>query len=468
MLTKRIYLRQTIRLVLVLLVQLKVLALSADPIYKFDAFADRFLDLAFPQIRLDANVSLSYRERTNFFSPTSLEEVLVKHVDWHYIAGAPESFELPADVGESYLLSLLAIRTNSAERLSKQLLSEEYTSKVLSLCSHHFLEKEWKFQSVIEKALFQRDVFQLYFIFSKFTNTVQGLDPADARRGYNVAGSLRALLKKFLLTESEYRELTDLYTRRIMNTKVSEDPFDLARDYLPLKEISKTNSWYEMRFSAQENKHFNHYGGRSFVRVFARSENWSQHDFYSYWDDVQQKFGPRVHISARVPILPAKTQFLLLRTFAVLLQDGTVADSKIPEEVLIRAFKTSTNQLDLRSSDYRGTYFYVYKLSRRAMLTKPNSIGLTRRLENDPAFYGFHTDVPDLTTAHDAGLVSMRFNCIECHSVALYGSGTIFSLEKQRLINPSVDQFSGDLLSPASKALRYMFGKRNENLSLEK
>jgi hypothetical protein len=444
--------------------------LRAEPIYRFNTNADAFLRIAFPTPRIQVDITRSFLERTNHFLPTSFGDVLNKNNTWSDVMDLNGQFQISSDGIESYWLSLLGRYGNLASLISSQLLSENNTSNIRRVCSN-LISENMAFSSVCEKALFQRDVLQLYYIFINCTNYSKSPIEGSAINCRDLTVTvLDRLLQRLRLTEMEYQELTNKFTQATMQHHFEEkNPFELSRNFLPLRQALDGHDWYEMRFPANDNRHFNHYGGRSFVRVFAKTPGLSKDQFYSYWDEVNQKFGYGVHLNPDVPPLPAGTQLMLVRTFAVLLEDGTIADSGIPEEVLIRAFKTSESGLDQKSSDYRGTYFYQYKLNRRLLLQDPPSLGLVRHLDDDPMFYGFYSEVPDLNTALDAGIVTMRDNCIECHALLHYGSSTVFSLERPRLKDPKVDQFSGDLLQlVAGKNSRYTFGRINENIELDK
>ena len=447
--------------------------LYAQPVYQFNTNADAFLRIAFPTPRIQVNITRAYLERTNHFAPASFGDILNNNNTWADVMDTNGVFQIQSDVTESYWLSLLGGFRDFSDQISGQLLSATNTLRIIMVCSN-LMSGSWNFSSITEKALFQRDVFQLYDVFTYCANfSRKPLDKSALQRREATIAALKSLLESLRVSESEYKELTnnfvdDLGKAAMQHRFETENSFNLSLNFLPLASARNGSGWYEMKFDASQNRHFTQFWGRSFVRVFARTPEWSQKRFYAYWDDVNQTFGDTVHLFSTVPRLPAGTQLMLVRTFAVLLKDGTIADSGIPEEVLIRAFKTSESGVDLTSSDFRGTYFYEYKLNRRLLLQNPPSLGLVRHLDGDPVFYGFNTEVPDLNTSIDAGLTTMRNNCIQCHALLHYGSSTVFSLEKPRLKESKADQFTGQLLRPvAGKPGRYKFGKLNENLDLD-
>jgi hypothetical protein len=189
------------------------------------------------------------------------------------------------------------------------------------------------------------------------------------------------------------------------------------------------NLWYELPSDEKPGLHFRAYGGRSFIRIFIMTPGLNEADFYDYWAKVTEQFGMQVTVSASVPNLPAGTQTVLLRTFGLFLDDGTYADSEVPEEVLVRVLKYTETTLDPHTSDGLGTLHYQYKLRRERFLADPSTMGLERIQDTDGQFYGYFGEVPESTSSEH--LTTMRANCIGCHSEVLYGASTIFSLCRQ-------------------------------------
>jgi len=440
-----------------------------SPIYS-NTNVERLFDIIFPDTNLSVGIGYTYATRANNWTPDNLNDVISEYTNWYTKRLPTGLFEIRRDSTESYWLGLLKDGSGLPA-----LLSPDNCSAIETLSSN-IVKEQVRFASILEKALFQRDVFQLYYILVKCTNAPD--IPSDASlfcRQALLVKTIKQLLDNLRFNSEEYEMLTNQFCENLtsaiqQHVFEEEDSFDPTKNFMPLQKILCQEGWYEMQFASGDNVHFNHYGGRSFVRVFVQPAQWSQEDFNVYWGVVQHQFGNAVHLYAGVPPLPAGTKFTLLRTFAILMTDGTVVDSGIPEEILIRAFKTSKDKLDLNSTDYRGTYFYVYKMSRRALLETPVSLGLIRHFAEDPAFPGFDSDVPTLEKSRNNGaqIRTMRQQCIECHSLARYGSGTVFSLEHPRL-TAATDAFSGKVLQAVtSKPGRYTFGQRDETLNLDK
>jgi hypothetical protein len=152
-----------------------------------------------------------------------------------------------------------------------------------------------------------------------------------------------------------------------------------------------------------------------------------------------------VTVSAAVPSLSAGTETVLVRRFGVFLDNGSYADSGIPEEVLLRVFKYRSATLDNATSDGLGTLHYQYKLCRARLLNDRETLGLTRIQDADPQFYGFFAEIPEPRASEH--LTTMRANCISCHSEVLYGASTIFSLCRHAPVGRNPTRVEGGQLS---------------------
>jgi len=224
----------------------------------------------------------------------------------------------------------------------------------------------------------------------------------------------------------------------------------LADDYLPPVVFAPSANWHELPSDEEPGLHYQAYGGRNFTRVFMMVPGMGEAAFFEYWAKVTRRFGMNVTVSAAVPRLPPGTQTVLLRTFGVFLDDGSYADSRIPEEVLVRVFKYQDATLDPQTSDGLGTLHYQYKLRRDVLLKDPASLGLRRIHDADGQFYGFFAEVPEINSTEH--LTTMRANCISCHSEVLYGASTIFSLCRRSPAKPKPARVEGGCLERISPA----------------
>jgi hypothetical protein len=296
---------------------------------------------------------------------------------------------------------------------------------------------------MLERALWQRDlictlqaIFHCQATEDKSLPTAGWQGAKDALIGY-----LRALA----FSQDDLDKL-----HRYVSSAAGSEHFArtcravLSDDYLPPVVFGPAAHWHELPSDEDPGLHYQAYGGRNFTRVFMMVPGMEETDFFAYWSKVTRRFGMNVTVSAAVPRLPPGTQTVLLRTFGVFLDDGSYADSRIPEEVLVRIFKYSEAKLDPDTSDGLGTLHYQYKLRRHRLFTDPASLGLCRIHDADGQFYGFFAEVPE--TSSTEHLTTMRANCISCHSEVLYGASTIFSLCRRSPAKPGASLIEGGAL----------------------
>src|SRR5262249_37762161 len=151
---------------------------------------------------------------------------------------------------------------------------------------------------------------------------------------------LAVLWGQLRLTEAEYQALVELRPKQVDSGRfTTTHRFDLSQDYLPTRVLADEPGWYALPYSTRASEHFEHYAGRSFLRIYLQPAGRPGAQFSRYWDEVAGRFGMNVPLDGRVPPLPAGTETLLVRSFAVFLADGSCADSGFPEEVLMRLFK---------------------------------------------------------------------------------------------------------------------------------
>ncbi|MBI1916756.1 MAG: hypothetical protein HYS12_18780 [Planctomycetes bacterium] len=393
------------------------------PIYSFDARADRLLREMFPTSIACSGVTNAYAARDTPPAFKDLSEVFAHHS--RGINRAPQALqaiEISDDYLESYWLTL-----DEANGRAKELLQRagRIESLARSLC-----ESPLRFPTPLEKALFQRDVFQMCLVFVK---AVEAASDAKSRsRAVEALRALAVLWRAVWFRDEEFRALAALRPTRVDETRfTTASSFNLHSAYLPQRVLSEEAGWYEVPFDSTPASHFVDFEGRSFIRVFIKPPGMSHAAFRSYRDRMVREYGTRLVLTGKVPPLPAKTETLLVRTFGIFLWDGTYADSGFPEEVLLRLFKYDRTRLDLATSDFRGTLFYQYKMRRRDLLARTRSLGLRRIRETDAQFFGFLAEVPDAREANSETLTIMRNNCVSCHSEALYGVSTVFSLARR-------------------------------------
>lgn len=420
---------------------------SAFDVYAFDQNANRLMELFFPEYVVPSGFNKAYEWRGRQVSFETLDDILADHdrgVRASEIKG--ERVYIGRDNMESYWCSI-----DSDNVLVKDLLSSNVLEQVEALALDLSLSK-LQFRSPLEKALFQRDTFHIFSALSN-SSKAESKNPQDPR--YRAMRALATLMQRLLLTEDEYRRLREMLPKKIDESRfVTKNKFDLADDYLPNRVLKEEKDWFEVPFIERASIHFIHFGGRSFVHVYIKPTGMTEQQFHEYWDLLYKRFGTR-STTAHTPPLPAGTETLLIRTFGVFLSNWIYADSGFPEEVIMRLFKYQKHTLDLSTSDYRGTLLYQYKMQRRALLDDVKSLGLRRKLDDEPSYSGFNTEAPDWNNAIGDGMLTMRHNCIQCHSLQLYGSSTIFSLARERPRGVTPDRLQNKMLEAMDEPSRY-------------
>jgi hypothetical protein len=313
-------------------------------------------------------------------------------------------------------------------------------------------------QSVLQKALWQRDLFQTYGLLQSARSGLSAPDSLSLADDAEL--EIARLFKLTLLSSGEYQALLKLRPQRVPASFVAESDFDGSQNYLPNTVIAVDRSWLEIPGTGEPFRHFKDYGGRSFIRVYVRARDLSTRQVQKLWTRLFERHGANLHTSAVGEEVPIGFESVLVRTFGVFLRDGSYRNSYWPEEVIIRQFKYPASRVDLGTSDFRGTLLYQYRMSREALLTNPHTLGLRRVAVDELQFAGFFGDVPDPHNAYSDLITTMRANCISCHSELFYGLNTVFSFERDprsratnNLLRAGVDG-RYELLTPEYKSLQ--------------
>jgi hypothetical protein len=286
----------------------------------------------------------------------------------------------------------------------------------------------------LRKAIAQRDLLQTYAVVLRAEKKLRRQSHQQLAR--RLRASLAGLLHPLLLEADELQMLQSLRPTSLPDAFTTTLRFSLEDHYLPRQVLVADPSWMEIPSGGMPFRHFRDYGGRSFIKVYMRMQETSVDEVLAIWRRLFDAHGDRLHRTAIADPVPVGLETLLVRTFGVILADGSYHDSHWPEEVIIRAFKYPASTIDLATSDFRGTLFYQYKMSRRALLRDPASLGLRRVFDDDEQFFGFFGDVPDPRNSYSSSLTTMRSNCISCHSELFYGLNTIFSFERDPGLDP--------------------------------
>lgn len=241
--------------------------------------------------------------------------------------------------------------------------------------------------TILEKALAQRDAVQAYGLL--VSAAISELDEETRLMATRIEGSLVTLVRSLLLTKVDYRQLRSELPKKIPRRFSSVPSDQLADSYLPLRAIARDDSWLEIHGGPDAFRHYTSYGGRSFIKIYMRAPALANDQIEDLWRLLFRKYGRDLHVTGVDQATPVGLETMLVRTFGVFLEDGSFLDSTWPEEVTIRRLKHPAERIDAASSDFRGTQFFQYKLSRSLAVKDPASLGLRRVLDDDKQFFGF-------------------------------------------------------------------------------
>lgn len=288
---------------------------------------------------------------------------------------------------------------------------------------------------VLRKAILQRDLLQAYSVLYRATEVAAdvSLEPAIQL----LLGKLASAFSETLFTPAEYEQLVALLPGAIPASFTENTPSTLVENYLPRGAIANDATWYVVPPGPVPFVHFSHFRARSFVKVFMRSQD-SKVSFDELRSYLFERYGQDLHATSVSDPVPKQLETMLVRTFGVVLKNGNYKDSHWPEEVLLRIFKYPRYKIDRDTSDFRGTLFFQYKLSREELLRDPSSLGLQRIRDDDNQFFGFHGETMDPRNSYGAAVTTMRSNCIGCHEELFYGLNTVFSFERDPRVDRSV------------------------------
>jgi hypothetical protein len=421
-------------------------AREASGPYQFDQRANDLLRIIFPGAVFPAGYANAYVDRARAMTFASRDDALLYHAESiNGDAAVTEPYWRAHEATESFWQSAHP-SNHRAEELFEQ------AGNIETLVRSLVREKGTP-TSLFEKALWQRDLIcSLQAVlhcedFQSGSGFRRRASAVRAQKWGSVKSALVESLTHALFTAAEFDQFRgQLPPARSQKHFPSQCRYSLTEDYLPpvvwqsgtmgqASEGSEELAFcHELPSDEEPGLHFQAYGGRSFIRIFIMTPGMNEDQFFKYWANVTDQFGMHVTVSAGVPGLPAGTQTVLLRTFGIFLEDGSYADSGVPEEVLVRVLKYTEATLDPLTSDGLGTLHYQYKLRRDRFLTDPTTLGLERIRDEDGQFYGFFAEVPEPSSTEH--LTTMRANCISCHSELLYGASTVFSLCRRSPAKP--------------------------------
>jgi len=382
----------------------------------------RIRDVVFPMATMASAKTRSFEYLQQGYAFTSLGEVLEQNYRGaDAIENSSFQLKLSAWPLESPLRAALHDKRNSNSIV-------EAVYKALWPASRRTSLRLNDHKSLLARLLAQRDLYQTFWLL---TVARQHADPDHQRLAAESLEALALLIDATLFSEVDYRALVALRSTKIPSSFSDTAHFTLSEDYLPGPVVGLTDSWVPITNRGTPFRHFADYRGRSFVKVFWRAPYLPKTQLEEMRAQIYAKYGRNLHAGAVEEPIPKGFEAVLLRTIPAMLIDGSLRDSGWPEEVLVRIFKYPRSTIDLATSDFRGTLFYQYKLTRETLLKDPSSLGLRRVRDDDTQFFGFFGDTPDPINSYSDTATTMRENCISCHSETFYGYSTIFSFERE-------------------------------------
>lgn len=410
----------------------KAVSVGIDNLSVNDQVLRRIREFIFPKIVARSGSTMALKYRDDGYRFASLEQINEYNVDSQHVrAGTAGIVSLDYAPLESPFRSRLLLNEGGAELIDGL---HAILEEAVDDSSRRSVSERW---TVLEKAVAQRDLYQTYALVALGQRTVDDTHRALAA---TVLARLARMIEPTVLDEAEYQQLVEMRPRAISPQFASKPSLKLRINYLPSVVLRDDPTWLEIATGGQPFRHFTHFRGRSFVRVFFRVPKTSPAETLELRKKLYAKYGDSIHTMAVEERVPRGMETLLVRSFGVLLKDGSYRNSFWPEEVIIRAFKYDRATVDRKTSDFTGTVHYQYRLSRERLLHNPRTLGLVRIKDDEEEFFGFFGDVPDLRMAYAATTTTMRVNCMSCHAELYYGLATIFSLER----NPALDAMRQD------------------------
>jgi len=242
----------------------------------------------------------------------------------------------------------------------------------------------------IARAMMQSDLWAAYEIL------LEPLFPEDRsaeldHRHQVVLDQLARMVAKLALTRTEIKSLPDNYA--------------VARTKYSLPDLfSKNSAWIEIEwFPDRTHDAVSNY--RRFTRVFVKPAH-PQQDKQKFLDSLRD---PQQDMSARLDGVALVMQSILVDA------QGKLAPTRLTTDVQLRLFKKSDQGVS------KGTEIRVCELSRKLMLTEPETGGLASEDENSPTYrggYGFapptYRNGPSDPPAPPI-VVKLKTRCQQCH-----------------------------------------------------
>lgn len=247
-------------------------------------------------------------------------------------------------------------------------------------------------RSDVARAIMQNDLWSAYDILSSYGYRAQQGENDFAARRDELTELLGRLIRKIALTPDAIRSLPHNYL-------VASKQYSLPDLF------GRNNEWVEVQWFPQR-LHDQAAGFRRVSRVFLKPSRPPQ-DMQEFLNDLRN---PRTEKAAALSGVALLIQLLVIDT------RGRLTPTRISADVQFRLFEKTTD------GAFQKTSIGVYELSRRRLLSQPQSGALVPETENDPAYlpsagndYTFASEQRENLAKTAPLIVKLRTRCGFCH-----------------------------------------------------
>jgi hypothetical protein len=252
--------------------------------------------------------------------------------------------------------------------------------------------QEYTQRSAMARAVMQSDLWSAYDSFRKFKFHIQIQENALAERRLAVLGLLGQLIRKIALTPEEIHSLPENYSA--------------ARKTFALPDLFGSNSgWVEVRWFPVR-LHDESAGFRRVSRVFLKPARPPQ-DMQTFLNDFRRE---EKNFAAVLDGVALVIQPLVIDA------QGQMTPTGVSTDVQFRLFEKTTE------GAFQKTRIGVYEVSRKRLLSQPESGGMVEEADSEPAYlpsagndYSFASPQWNDRGRLAPLVVSQRTRCASCH-----------------------------------------------------
>jgi hypothetical protein len=246
-------------------------------------------------------------------------------------------------------------------------------------------------RSAMARAIMQNDLWSAYDILYRYKDYKENGENELAEHRLEVLRLLGRLIRKIALTPEEIRSLPDNYS--------------IARTKYALPDLFGRNSgWVEVRWFPQR-LHDESVDSRRVTRVFLKPARPPQ-DMQKFLNDFRRREGNPAAVLDGVALV---IQPLVIDT------QGWLKPAGVSTDVQFRLFEKT------RKGVFQKTQIGVYEVSRKQLLSQPESGGMVEEAESEPAYLSGGNDYTFASPQSSNGepstplVVRLRTRCASCH-----------------------------------------------------